>query len=234
MKTGSFPKQPYFTDKEIDRLCIEKLRLFDSLPSSPEPIRIDRFVEKCFGIVPEYVELPFGVLGYTQFSPKGVESIFVSRSLDEAGDKVSERRIRTTLAHEAGHGLLHASLFLFNEPPQSLFPDDVGIEQKKILCRENSVSEKSNNGKNKSYDGRWWEYQANRAMGSFLLPVPLVADALSSLLTSEGLLGNKVLQPSNRIKAEKLLSDIFDVNPVVARIRIDRIFPVKQNEQLTL
>jgi hypothetical protein len=234
MKKGSYPKQPYFTDKEIDRVCIDKLRLYDCLPYSPEQIRIDRFVEKCFGIVPEYQDLPSGVLGYTQFGTKGVEAIYVSRSLDEAGDRVSDRRIRTTIAHEAGHGILHAHLFEFSEPPQSLFPDDIGIDQRKILCREDLGSDKPYNAKNKTYDGRWWEFQANRAMASFLLPHPLVLEALSSLLTPEGLLGNKVLKDSNRIQAEKIISDIFEVNPIVARIRMDRLFPVKQNEQLTL
>lgn len=231
MKKGHFLKQPYFTEREIDRICIEKLKKFDCLPQSPAPVRIDRFIEKCFGIVPEYDDLPNGVLGYTQFNQNGVEAIYVSRKLDEAFDKVSNRRVRTTLAHEAGHGFMHAELFMFDEAPLSLFPEDVEADKNRILCREEHTTKKV---AQKRYDGRWWELQANRAMSSLLLPKPLVIEQVSPMLVQQGLLGIKVLENSDRIKAERMVSDTFEVNPIVARIRIENLFPVQKNAQLTL
>lgn len=233
MKKGNFIKQPYFTDNEIEAICTEKLRVHGFLPDSPAEIRIDRFIEKCFNVVPEYEELPPGVLGYTQFGPSGVEEIYVSRKLDEKGDKVSDRRIRTTLAHEAGHGFLHLQLFQFKHAPQSLFPEDINMEQKKILCRE-ELDNKPNNQKRKGYDGRWWEFQANRAMASLLLPRSLVLDVADPFLSKEGLLEITIMKDAKRDEFEKVLSDIFNVNPVVARIRLNQLFPANLNSQLTL
>src|SRR5678810_720817 len=111
MKTIRRPRrteQPYFSDSEIDRIAVEELLGAGLLPSRPEPVRIERFVEKRFGLARvSYEELPATVLGYTQFSSAGVEAVFVSRALSEEGSRVAERRINSTLAHEAEHGLLH-------------------------------------------------------------------------------------------------------------------------------
>src|SRR5689334_18663922 len=92
-------RQPYFAPAQIDGMCIDELRKEGLYPTSPQPIRIDRFVEKRFGVVPEYEDLPDGVLGYTRFSKAGVDGIVISAALDAEGGKVAERRIRTTLAH---------------------------------------------------------------------------------------------------------------------------------------
>jgi hypothetical protein len=86
---------------------MDELIAAEILPNNPEPIRIDRFIEKKFGISAEYEDLGDGILGMTQFGSKGVARIIVARSLDEEGTEVAARQIRTTLAHEAGHGLLH-------------------------------------------------------------------------------------------------------------------------------
>src|SRR6185503_3785773 len=102
--TGPFQERPFFKSEEIESLCQAELKQFGLLPEHPAPIRIERFVEKRFGITPLYEELPSGVLGFTRFNENGVEAIVVSRSLAEEDTKSSERRISTTLAHEAGHG----------------------------------------------------------------------------------------------------------------------------------
>src|ERR1700674_3067064 len=119
-RSGPFLERPHFEPSEIDRICAQELRDTGVYPNSPQPIRIDRFVEKRFNVVPQYKELPPGVLGYTEFSKKGVVGIVISASLDAEGGKVAERRVRTTLAHEGGHGLLHAYLFALSERPREL------------------------------------------------------------------------------------------------------------------
>jgi hypothetical protein len=141
------------------------------MPETPEAVRIDRFVEKHFRISPRYEALPDGVLGYTSFGPSGVISIVITTALDEEGGKVSERRIRTTLAHEGGHGLLHTHLFALGEKPPKLFED--GHDRPEILCRDVHGAPHDSR-----YDGRWWESQANRAIGGLLMPRALVAKAV--------------------------------------------------------
>src|SRR5713226_7829376 len=69
----------------------------------------------------DYDDLPQQILGYTQFGPRGVERIVVSRRLAEEDSDVARRRDRATLAHEAGHGLLHAHLFALETSPLLLF-----------------------------------------------------------------------------------------------------------------
>src|SRR5260221_6461200 len=106
-KSGPFQERPYYEPHEIERICEDALHQVDLFPSSPGPIRIDRFIEKRFDVTPVYEDLDKGILGFTEFGPKGVQLVVVARALDEEGTKAAERRLRTTLAHEARHGLLH-------------------------------------------------------------------------------------------------------------------------------
>jgi hypothetical protein len=228
-KSGPFQERPHFEPGEIDRLCIDELRKAGLYPDSPQPVRIDRFVEKRFNVVPRYEELPEGVLGYTEFDKNGVAAIVISAALDAEGGKVAERRIRTTLGHEAGHGLLHAYLFALGDASVSLFDKDSRRDHQ-ILCRDVPDQEQPN----RRYDGRWWEYQANRAIGGLLCPRALVQDALKPYLTPAGSLGGMTLDPSRREVAVRALADVFDVNPVVTRIRIGDLYPAENAMQLKL
>lgn len=230
-KNKGLPERPYFKDEEIESICLTELQTVKLLPSSPGPIRIDRFIEKRFKVSHQYEDLPDGILGLTVFGENGVESVIVARALDEEGTKVAERRIRSTLAHEAGHGLLHAHLFVLQQSTQPLFGDFSDPAKPKVLCRDVVVSD----GKAKpGYDGRWWEFQANCVMGSLLLPRPLVEQVLEPFCVVRGSLGSKTLDHARRSEAAKCLSDVFDTNPIVARLRIDRLYPAVDERQLKL
>src|SRR6266480_5985779 len=183
-QSGPFSERPHFEPREIDQICADELRKTGCLPDTPGPVRIDRFIEKRFGVVPQYAELLPGVLGYTKFGRSGVEAIVLSAALDAEEGKIPERRIRTTLAHEAGHGLLHAYLFVLEDQGLSLFDTD-SRDKGKILCRDVQDEGQRRPG----YDGCWWEFQANRAIGGLLMPRKLVEAALASYLVPSGSLG---------------------------------------------
>lgn len=134
-----FSEKPFYRPEEIDRMCIDELSKVDLLPTAPEPIRVERFIEKRFNVTPVYEELPEGVLGFIEFCSKGVKGITVSRSLSEEDSIVAERRIKTTLAHEVGHGLLHTHLFILGRNPEPLFDEDINSKKPKILCRNNTI-----------------------------------------------------------------------------------------------
>lgn len=232
-KQGSFTERPHYGLEEIEKICLEELQAVQLYPSHPGPIRIERFVEKRFNVSPSYEDLDAGVLGFTQFGPKGVEAIVISRSLSEEGTEVAERRIKTTLAHESGHGLLQAHLFVLGAEPMALFGSEMTEGVPRILCRtENSVETESS--KPAGYDGRWWEFQANRAIGALLLPRPLVLKCLEPLMASGGLLGLPMLPTTKRAEANRRMVDVFEVNPIVARLRLDEMFPATNEAQLTL
>jgi hypothetical protein len=167
------------------------------------------------------------VLGFSRFGKSGLEAVVVSRTLAEDPSSVAERRVSTTLAHEAGHALLHAHLFALGDPQPGLFGE--GVTGPKILCRDDAHP-----GRLQKYDGRWWEFQANLAIGALLLPTPLIALALKELMASEGTLKLlETLRDSDRPKAVALIAGAFEVNPVVARIRLDELYP-QSGGQLTL
>ena len=224
---GPFRERPYYSTQEVERICEDALRGVDLYPSTPQPVRIDRLIEKHFKVTPTYEDLGNGLLGLTRFGPKGVQAVIVARALDEEGSVAADRRIRTTLAHEAGHGLLHAHLFALGRDEGSLFGDFTDPNAPKVLCRD----EANPSGENtRAYS--WWEYQANLAIGALLLPRSLVQTALDPILSESGMLQTKTLDASSHEAAAKLLADIFDVNPAVARIRLQDMYP--QNSQLHL
>jgi hypothetical protein len=227
-KTGPFAQRPHFSLREIEETCTDALKKAGLYPSAPESIRIDRFIEKYFDVVPEYDDLPEGVLGFTKFGRKGVEAVVIAKTLDEGGAKVTERRLRSTLAHEGGHGLLHAYLFQLGEKPKSMFD---GEEQTpRILCRDMPDAPPVA----RLYDGRWWEFQANKAIGGLLMPRRLVETALEKLCVEAGSLGQRVLPKGEREAAVRALADVFDVNPAVARLRLEDVFPAKNDAQMLL
>ncbi|MFH1882186.1 MAG: hypothetical protein ABIL62_05690 [Planctomycetota bacterium] len=228
-KSGPFTERPYYELSDIENICSDELQKVDLYPTEPTPIRIERFIEKRFGISPVYEDLPEGILGCIRFCSKGVEEIKISKSLIEEGDKVSERRISTSLAHEAGHGLLHTHLFALGLPSRSLFENEI-VNTPAILCRQGSIA---GIGGKSNYDGRWWEFQANRAIGALLLPRSLVQKRIEEFLVPCGSMGIRSIEEKNREVAIKAIADSFNVNPVVARIRIAEIYFRDNKNQLT-
>ena len=229
----TFTERPYFSLEEIERTCADELLKVGLLPQEPGSIRIDRFIEKRFKIDPKFEDLPDGILGYTKFGAKGVQEIVISRTLNEENSKVSERRTTSTLAHECGHGLFHAYLFALGKPSKPLLNDGFDHNETKILCRKETVDgiqdrPRINCGR------QWWEFQANMAIGGLLLPRKLVMGALRPFLVEKGQLGTKYLDPTRKESAARALVEVFDVNPIVAKIRIDAIFPPGQENQLAL
>ena len=77
----------------------------------------------------------------------------------------------------------------------------------------------------RSYRGRWWEFQANQAIGSLLLPGLLVNAFLDQSGIEVGSSGSRSLTPAQRESLAKKAAVTFDVNPIVARIRLDSLFP---------
>ena len=233
---GPFSERPYYERRVIEKIAVDSLRSVDLLPASPGPIRIDRFLEKHFRVCPVYKDLPAGLLGYTEFGSQGPREVVVSKSLAESDTLPAARLVRSTLAHEGGHMLLHSHLFTVQNRPQSssFLEKEYDVTDSKILCREDSVSTTKGVKQNRRYDGRWWEYQANLMIGALLLPSHLVAQALESMCSKRGTLGLQELPQERREEAAALLSDTFDVNPIVATIRIQDIFPDSVQNQLTL
>ncbi|MHB1756937.1 MAG: ImmA/IrrE family metallo-endopeptidase [Leptospirillum sp.] len=215
-KAGPFDEALFFEQEEIEDVCETALKSVGLYPDKPEAIRIERFLEKKFGLSPEYDDLPEGVLGYTKFGLDGPEKVVLSVSLSDMGSKTSERRIATTIAHEAGHILFHAELFKnhFRQPDGT----------RTVLCRDLlGESDKFSN-----YSGRWWEHQANKAIGALLMPFGLLEKTVSPFF--EAAKERRAVSEIPNLEREAAilrLSEVFEVNPVVAKIRFMEIYRPK-------
>lgn len=226
-KGGHFSERPYYTNDEIDRICRAELDAVGLYPTAPEPVRIDRFIEKRFNVSVGYDDLGPGILGLTKFGKAGVKEVVVARALEEENTVSGERRVRSTIAHEAGHGVLHAHLFTVTGQC-GLFPDGEAT-MPRVLCRDEDTSQAS-----KTYNGEWWEYQANRAIAGFLLPRALVLESITEFMVPRGLLGIFAFDDTRTREAGARVAEVFNVNPVVARIRLGEMFPAEPGGQQLL
>ena len=228
-RSGPFLDQYYYEPREFESIAADALRSVGLFPATPEPIRVERFIEKRFDIAAQYEDLPNGLLGFARFGSQGAKEVVVSKALSEEGRKTAERRINSTLAHEAGHILLHAHLFTLQlrTGARSLIEGDLDIVNQKVLCRDDAPNIRR-------YDGRWWEYQANQMIGALLLPRLLAIQALEPLLTFRGQFGIGILEREKREEAAQSLAEVFDVNPSVARIKVEQIHPESEGSQLAL
>ena len=210
----------FFEPGEINELCQDALAAADCLPESPQPVEIETFIETSFRARVAYTELGEGILGCTVFDARGqVSTIGAASSLFD-GTRSGSRRARSTLAHEVGHGLLHGTLFANAEESHPLLDGNYDSQRKRLMCREQDLTAQFN-----GYSGRWWEWQANQAIGGLLLPSRLLVSAAQPFtVPSEGL-GIPIMSGQSREVAIKILARTFDVNPVVARIRLSQVFP---------
>lgn len=213
---GPFPTRLYFTDDEIEELCLAALAETNLLTSKPEPIRIDRLIEKKFQAPVVYEDMGKGVLGFTVFSPNGVEAIHIA---EPPGNLLTQehRRENSTLAHEAGHCLMHTQLFIEHFANHTPFESHPQVTETRILCRE----EKRTVGPQKEYKGDWWEVQANRAIGALLMPKPLLPIFLEPFRIKFDTTKFSDLPAKARREIAEAASRAFEVNQIVARIRLE-------------
>lgn len=215
--SGPFPRTIYIPESRIERICVDALAACGLLPQQPEPIRIDRFVEKQFALSTNYENLQgrfgYGVMGACQFNRNGeVQQILVDVALGEDESKLGERRCRSTLAHESGHGLLHGEIF-----SEKLRADEevasFGIVDGKVcgsVYAEGFACRAMDDPSPRKND-EWWEIQANKAMAALLLPKSLVTAQLRQVCAN----------PKTDLQtACSSISEVFNVSLTMARLRI--------------
>lgn len=223
-----------FDRSEIDQMCVDELEKAGAFPAVPGPVNIESFIGKHFCKDYRYEDLPEGVLGVTAFKANGgIKFVGVSNKLDDDSPS-ADHRIRSTWAHEAGHCMLHPILFMRDPAIRTQAFWEQGTENvtsdRRFLCRDQDFNVQ---GANCGYDGRWWEWQANRCIGGFLLPKYLVIKALEVLLRPSRVTKTPELPEENRRQAESLVSQMFNVSKAVSRIRLAEFFPSGSSAQLT-
>lgn len=226
-----FLSRPYFLENQVEKICVGALEAEDLMPAVPEPIRIERFIEKRFGITIGYEDLQRrfapGVMGACSFDRDGkVDSILIEITLEEDDSKIAGKRVRSTAAHEGGHGLLHGPLFAERYAAEEQIKHGLvkvdecaGIGSNGFTCFK--IGENSTSGRR--YE--WWEFQANMAMAALLLPRklvdPLVNEIMSKPLPKNSWSGK---HPKWELRdVAGIVADKFDVSISMATYRIQNL-----------
>ena len=138
--------------------------------------------------------------------------------LDDPENPVVNRRCRSTLAHECGHGLLHTDLFveLWEQKKRTGGFED---SRRLITWRERNENVEGHFTKN-SPD--WWEYQADRMISALLLPIYPLRVALRGWgHEPESVAATRAWEDP---ALHAMVRDTFEVSLAVARIRLERLY----------
>ncbi len=210
----------WYDPGEIDQIVEDELRRADLMPTVSDPVTdLESFVEFYLECpLNQYQPLPEEVLGFTEF-PRG-KSPVISLNKDLTGSALDDEeaapgvvgRWRATLAHEAGHVLLHRVLFEFDVNQGELFGDPGAGEQPKP-CLKRDVGH--------GRGGDWREVQANQGMAALVMPRRLFKRVVRSTANDLGLsLSSLQAQGQTTRALAQQLAMRLDVSRQAATIRL--------------
>lgn len=196
-------------------------------------MNIDRLVEKALGLTPEYEDADEGVLGFIRFGTQKPEKIILHTHLGELGDETRERRRRSTLAHECGHGRLHVGPFteLMQAKKAGHGTERVRDPSRPaaFLCRSTDVRDDESDRPPALTGLAAWErmaeWQANRYMACVLAPARLVRAAVADELNVVAAHAAIALNADQRAQLAPKISRCFNVSRELAGIRLQELFP---------
>jgi hypothetical protein len=219
---GPFARNLYIPPAKFESIARRALEEVGLMPDSPSEVRIERFLEKKWDMTEDYVELPEDVLGQAAFDESGLHHIELNRALAEDESQPAQRRLRSTLAHEIGHGLVHAPLWaeVFRLRKEgTLIPIPENLQQSftefGFSCRSQSIESCAT----KRGEFEWWEYQANQIMATMLLPWHLVMEVANNY-RKDLCSPDKNSRDGIMYHLKYDLADVFNVNPAMAQIRV--------------
>jgi Zn-dependent peptidase ImmA (M78 family) len=228
--TGPFLRNEFIPEKRIVRIALEQLTACRLLPDSPGPVAVEKFCDRKWGAPEDYQALESDVMGLTAFTYKGLDRIIINTTLEEDRSPTGRRRMRSTLAHEVGHAVLHEDLFveklIFERNQGELFGEMNRCASTAIVCRNTDIF-----GTPKR--SQWWEIQANKFMAALLLPEPLflqiVAPPLSTYDETKASPHDRVTRYYRTIDT---LCDTFNVSREMACIAVDRFLSKPREDAL--
>lgn len=180
-QTGRFCWRPYYRAAEIDYLCERRVRQFlhDRYGAVRYPLATDdltRLIEQEADDLDLFADLSAGgphgaeVEGVTTFVAGRRPRVRIARELSERPER--QARLRTTLAHELGHVLLHRQVVNYNATAS--VRDDVPPPVAVPPCTTETVRGV------RRVD--WIEWQAGYASGALLMPRMAVCVVLRPVL----------------------------------------------------
>ena len=233
--SGPFRKWVFFKPEEIEQAAVRDLATLKLMPATPREVDVDSLCQLLYNFSPRYVPIGEGILGCIHFNTHAPENIALDEALGEIGTATTEHRRRSTLAHEIGHGQLHAALFteLMQAKKAGHGTErvrDPGAEGG-FICRSQDVRD----GECDALSGpqswhRMAEWQANRYMAAVLAPARLVRLAVADLLGNPPEYVRIELDGVRRDQLAPQVAEIFNVSRQLAAIRLSELFPVCTRE----
>jgi hypothetical protein len=109
------PQRYHFSRQDIEKAAREELKQVECLPKSPEPIDLEKYLFRRHDkLEPQSTDsLSAGVLGAADLANPRKPAIWILQTVFDG----APARYRSTLAHEIGHLVLHASLYIDEEFP---------------------------------------------------------------------------------------------------------------------
>ena len=218
--TGRFPKRPHYATDELERVCDDVRNDFAHLRrvSAGGCLSVDDLAVmiECraadLDLYADLAELGSDVEAVTDFAPDRRPRVRVSHVLSE--DRRREHRLRTTLAHELAHVVLHNFIWWFDQGTL-----DTG--------RSWSLSPRCHTGR-RVHAADWMEWQAAYASGALLMP----AAAVERVVEESG--GPRVawLRSASGRERVRRVRQAFEVSTLAAHVRLVQLGALSERPAL--
>ena len=217
--TGRLRRRPHFEPRELDRDCEWIVSEFMKakfgrvhFPISTDALEL--LVEQHVQDLDLYADLEHlgrDVEGVTHFIPGEKPRVQISRDLSE--DLRYENRLRTTLTHEFGHAVYHASLWNVDGKTGDMFKESPPATS--IVCkRENIVG---------APQADWMEWQAGYVCGAVLMPYSQVGAICREILGQELERGGVSVASTHSDGLVAGVAERFQVSREASRVRLIKL-----------
>jgi hypothetical protein len=178
------PQRYHFSRQDIEKAARDELRQVECLPKSPEPIDLEKYLFRRHDkLEPQYTDsLAAGVLGEADLANPLKPAIWISQAVFDG----APARYRSTLAHEIGHLVLHASLYIDEEFPRIVARCRGGTDLARgFQCGIDQIKEQPQAPLQSAHPLFHLEYQANLFMVALLAETLQVSRELAKYRLEE-------------------------------------------------
>ncbi len=226
VKDSILPERLHFCRRDIQDIIRGELRAAKCWPAEPSPIRLEEYLLVRHGIEPQPLRpVTTGMLGLADLQTPARPAIFIAPAVMDGPEHV----YRSTVAHEIGHLMLHAQLYVDSRFTLALARWRQGdANNGTITCLARDISETPRGGYNSADPFAHIEHQANIAMVELLTPQMLLKRCVVNWTSSRPMRGGgieTVFDEARRREAVTCISTTFNVSPTLASFRLNEIHP---------
>lgn len=220
------PQRLHFSRRDIECIIRDELRAAQCWPAEPSPIRLEEYLLVRHGIEPQPLRpVTPGMLGLADLKNPARPAIFVAPEVMDGPEHI----YRSTVAHEIGHLMLHAQLYVDPAFTLALTRWRQGdAAEGTITCLARDIHESPRGGYNDGDPFAHIEHQANLSMVELLTPRLLLRKCIFNCTSSVPRRGGgfeTVFDESRRREAVSCISSTFNVSPTLASFRLQEVYP---------